>query len=273
MKRSFFAVDILFSGCTVSVLFSADFLGNCITADPHRHKHTKYELHYVEEGNLTLETEKTRLSCPRGHILIIPPSVEHLLYYTPQTKTRTFLFAIGKSEGAKSALLSAIFSKEPLLVKDSFGGLARLLSIKALFESEALGAEEHVRGEVTHFFADLSVAGLCGGQRQEPFFKENREEEIDAYISRYCLSPDCSCEGLAKHLNLSKRQTHRICIDYYGAPFRTLLYRTRMQIAKYRLEHLHVSVSELALQLGYSSSSAFSSAYKRYFGKAPTDKK
>lgn len=272
MQKSFFAVDILFSGTILPVLFSSDFLSNCITSDPRKHKHGKYELHYIENGSCVLETECGKTDCPAGHILIIPPNVEHLLRYTPKTKTRALLFT---SDGThtKSALLSELFTKTPTLVRDSFEGLSRLLCVCDMLEDRTLTAEEHVRGEMTRFFADLTTALLPQSQKRSVFFKENREEEIDAYISRHCLSPDCTCENLAKHLNLSKRQTHRICIYYYGVPFRTLLHRTRMEIAKYRLESSAASISELAEQLGYSSASAFSAAYKRYYGKAPTFQK
>ena len=272
LKQSFFTVDVLFSGTVLSVLFSGDFLENCITADPRMHKHTKYELHYIETGYCVLQTASVRTECSAGHILIIPPSVEHLLHYTPQTKTKTLLFTPGEL-GTKSTLLSALLTKTPLLIKDDFKGLSRLSCVRELFKMRELASEEHARGEMTRFFADLAAAILPQKQSCAFFFKENREEEIDAYISRNCLSSKCSCESLAKHLNLSIRQTHRICIEYYGVPFRTLLYRTRMDIAKYRLEHSGASVSELAEQIGYSSPSAFSAAYKRHFGKAPTSKK
>ena len=270
--KSFFALEVLFSGSTLSVLFSGDFLKNCITADPRAHKHGKYELHYIEEGGCILEAEGTYTECSAGHILIIPPSVEHLLRYTPSTRTKTFLFALGAG-GAKSGLLSALFTKAPLVVKDDFGGISLLLRVRELLEKRSLTSEDHIRGEMTHFFADLAFAILPCAEEPPFFFKENREEEIDAYISRNCLSPDCTCENLAKHLNLSIRQTHRICTECYGVPFRTLLYRTRMEIAKYRMESLDISVAELAEQLGYSSASAFSAAYKRHFGSAPTFKK
>ncbi len=275
MPQSFFSVDVLFSGTVLSVLFSKDFLENCITTDPRMHKHNKYELHYIETDCCVLQTAAVRTECCAGHVLIIPPGIQHLLHYTPQTKTKTLLFATDESgeTGTKSALLSALLTKEPLLIKDDFGGLSRLFCIKELFETHKLTSEEHVRGEMTRFFADLAAAILPKKQSGTLFFKENREEEIDAYISRNCLSPTCSCESLAKHLNLSIRQTHRICTEYYGVPFRTLLYRTRMDIAKYRLENSSASVAEIAEQIGYSSPSAFSAAYKRHFGKAPTSKK
>ena len=271
MLQTFFTVDVLFSGTTLSVLFSSDFSGNCLTADPHMHKHVKYEMQYVEEGNCVLKMKDKRITCAEGHIFIVPPFEEHLLEYTPGTKTRTLLFAPTKAP-AKDTLLDAICAQAPLPIKDNFGALERLLRIRKLIEERSIISEEKVRGEVTVFFAELAEAILPPGRKHKIFKKENRGEEIEAYLAQNCYSPNCTCDALAKRLNLSKRHTHRICIEHYGVPFRTLLHRTRMEIARFRLENTSISVTELAELLGYASVASFSAAYKRHFGKAPTDK-
>jgi len=43
----------------------------------------------------------------------------------------------------------------------------------------------------------------------------------------------------------------------------------RMRLAEYRLRSASISVSELALEVGYSSESAFSNAFKRVVGRSP----
>ncbi len=271
MAHTFFSVDVLFSGDTVSVLFSGDFASNCLTADPHMHKHSKYELQYVETGCCILKMKGESFTYTEGHIFIIPPSVEHLLEYVPGTRTRTLLFAPTKTP-AKDSLLFAICAKVPTPVEDRFGGHARLLRIKKLIEEHSFTAEEKVRGEMTVFLAELAEAILPPERSHNPLKKENRGEEIEAYLAQNCYSSSCSCANLAKWLNLSKRHTHRICLEHYGVPFRTLLHRTRMEIARFRLENTDISVTALAELLGYASVASFSAAYKRHYGKAPTDK-
>ena len=121
--------------------------------------------------------------------------------------------------------------------------------------------------------ADL--ARRCGSQNNpaEPEQEENRAEIIEAYLAHHKFDPHCSCSALAKEMHLSTRQVHRLCLQYFNAPFRELLTDMRMEIAAHRLRTTDVPVSVLATQIGYASIESFSAAYKRHFGKAPSQER
>ena len=265
MQRSFYSVDLLFSGTVFPVLFPDDFLKNCLTTDPRMHTHTKYELQYVEMGRCVFHTKGGDIDCGEGQLLIIPPNFAHLVRYAPQSTTRTLLFSVPQGFEA------AICVKEPCLIRDAFEARERLARVRCYLEEQPPHFEDYVRGEMTLLFASLSAELLPRQEDAALLDRENRAEEIATYIDRNCYYATCTCEKLAAHLGLSRRQTHRLCVDYYGAPFRTLLNRTRMEIARYRLDNSETSVTELAELLGYASTSSFSAAFKRYFGRSPTD--
>ncbi len=270
MRTRFYEVDLLFSEGTVNVLLSEDFEENCLSPDPHIHSHTKYELQYVISGRCELALEKSSIECPEEHILIIPPSTEHKIRARGDVKTKALLFTL--KGGADGAVIPALRVNAPVLVPDSLHMNERLFRIGELSIKKDTIAKECARGELTLFFAELaSLLSPSQTERQESC-GENRAEKISSYIYRECFSPDCSAEDLAARLHLSARQLHRLCIEYFGLPFRALLNRTRMEIAKYRLENTSVSVTDLAETLGYASLSSFSAAYKRHFGVSPKSK-
>jgi AraC-like DNA-binding protein len=56
----------------------------------------------------------------------------------------------------------------------------------------------------------------------------------------------------------------------YGLSMQEFLYETRMQKARLLLEETDFPIGHIAAQTGYSHPFAFSSAYKKYFGHAPS---
>lgn len=269
MRCFFYNLDVLFSGGKFSILLSKDFFTNSLTRDPRMHSHAKHELQFVESGRCVLHSDVTSLECEAGDILLIPAGIEHKIQYAEGTETRSFLFYPHK-DYKQDALFSALCVRRPALVRGYVGAKDRLFCIGRLLEEGTAPSDERARGELTLFLAELCDRLLPRGEACRPPHQENRAEEIENYIGACCYSPDCTCENLAKHLNLSKRQVHRLCIEYYGIPFRTLLHNSRMDIARHRLDSSHVSVTELAELLGYASAASFSAAYKRHFGKPPT---
>lgn len=71
------------------------------------------------------------------------------------------------------------------------------------------------------------------------------------YASDVCLA------DLAKVLHLSERQTERLVISYTGKPFRKALRDKRLEIASILTENTSLSLSEIALKVGYKSYAGF----------------
>ncbi len=269
MKPALLNLDLFFNGGKISLIFSKDYMENCLTKDPHLHAHTKYEMQYFEKGNGVFQTERDSVSCPAGSLLIVPPRIKHRICYQEETQSRTLLF-LPQQNDANDLVFSALCAKEPILLPDTFGAGERLLNARREMEIASTAFQERIRGEMTILFADLSAALLPKKPERASTKPENRAEEIEDYLGAHCYDPSCTCENLAALLHLSPRQVHRLCLAYYGVPFRTLLHQTRMEIARYRLENTDISVTELAELMGYASIASFSAAYKRYFGKSPT---
>lgn len=82
-------------------------------------------------------------------------------------------------------------------------------------------------------------------------------------------SGEVSIETIAIALNMSKRTLHRRLLDE-GLSFRSLLQDVRKKLVARYINEPRYSVTEIAFLLGYSDSSAFSRAFKSWFGMSLT---
>lgn len=81
---------------------------------------------------------------------------------------------------------------------------------------------------------------------------------------------DATRESTARHLGLSERSLNRR-LQEEGTSFRELLDRARFQVAQQLLLGTRMSVTSVALALGYAETSAFNHAFRRWCGQSPGD--
>ena len=75
-------------------------------------------------------------------------------------------------------------------------------------------------------------------------------------------------DQVARTLALSRRTLHRRLQDR-GLEFRALLQSARLQLARQYLQQRRLTLTEIALLLGYSEQSAFSRAFRHWSGESP----
>ena len=264
-----FHTQIRFPSGEVRVILDSDFFCNSLTKDPYPHSHPKYELHYILQGQCTLILDEERLDCFQGHFLLLPPHCTHRLVPNEQSvQTVSFLFSV--MPGFDGTLPVVSGCSYPRLICDDFDGQAHLMRIRKYLTEKGAAYCEKIQGEMTCLLAELCAALGNGAAVPTIDPEEDRAERISAYLAKHRFDSDCSCDALAKEMNLSVRQVHRLCVYYFNASFRDLLLKMRMETAAHRLRTTDVSVTQLASELGYSATASFSAAYKRYFGVAPT---
>ena len=78
-----------------------------------------------------------------------------------------------------------------------------------------------------------------------------------------------SLSELAKEVGLNIKKLKTEFKEFYGAPVFTFLLNYKMELAKNLLLEQQLNVNEIALQLGYSTSSHFIAAFKKKYGTTP----
>jgi AraC-like DNA-binding protein len=76
-------------------------------------------------------------------------------------------------------------------------------------------------------------------------------------------------DDVARTLNMSKRTLHRK-LNENRETFRSILVQVRKDLARYYVRKPDFSITEIAFLLGYADTSAFSRAFRSWFGHSPT---
>jgi AraC-like DNA-binding protein len=77
-------------------------------------------------------------------------------------------------------------------------------------------------------------------------------------------------DDMAEVLSMSKRTLHRKLREN-GTTFRSVLAQVRRELAERYVRDREFSITEIAFLLGYNDTSAFSRAFRCWFGRSPTD--
>jgi AraC-like DNA-binding protein len=99
--------------------------------------------------------------------------------------------------------------------------------------------------------------------------RKNIEHRVKAAIIEELPSGKVSQEIIAKALHMSIRNLQRK-LKNMNTSFRDILEETRRELAKQYIHNTDVSLNEVTFLLGFSESSSFSRAYKRWHGVTPS---
>lgn len=95
-------------------------------------------------------------------------------------------------------------------------------------------------------------------------------EELHQATVRALHEGQPTAANIAKRLHMSSRTLHRR-LDALGYVFRDFLKNIRKELVKEYLTDNQLSLSEIALLLGYSEQSAFSRAFVGWYGMTPSE--
>ncbi len=95
-----------------------------------------------------------------------------------------------------------------------------------------------------------------------------RISKLESYMSKNYMKK-ITLHDLAKHLNLSERQTLRCIRRFKRAGFSELLTDMRMSKAREMIETGSLSLNEVATAVGYSSYQGFYNAFVKKYGASP----
>jgi len=95
-------------------------------------------------------------------------------------------------------------------------------------------------------------------------------EFVQRYIRDHLTEP-LDCTTLAATAGFSLPHFHRLFLAQVGESPAAYIRRLRMERAGRKLRMGAIDIGEVALAAGYESHTAFSKAFKQYFGLAPSE--
>lgn len=93
-------------------------------------------------------------------------------------------------------------------------------------------------------------------------------DQVTELINRNLPKGKCSIDNIADLLSVHRRTLHRM-LKEQGTSFTELLEGVRKDIAIERLNNSDLTIIQLADYLGYADNSAFTRAFKRWYGTTP----
>ena len=97
------------------------------------------------------------------------------------------------------------------------------------------------------------------------------KKKLDTYITQNIQDPKLSVMDLAHYFHLSETSIRRHIKSITGQTPAAYIREIRLQLAKRKIEYNErSSISEIAHELGMSNLSHFTQAFKKRFGKLPS---
>ena len=105
-------------------------------------------------------------------------------------------------------------------------------------------------------------------QALNAFFPNDLSAQVRYLCSNLLTTGECSIEVVANALDMQPRTLQRK-LRAFGVSFRDLLQDVRLHRARQYLQNSNLSITDIALNLGYSETAVFSRNFKSWTGKSP----
>jgi len=222
----------------------------------HLHTHTAHQLLFASTGAMTVTSDRTSWMIPPGRAVLIPASVPHSIRMWGEVAMRSLYFPVNAPAPAFEANTCRVISVGPLL---------RELILRVA-ERAALDSRVAVEARLMSVVMDeLDAAHIEPLLLPLPSDVRARTAANDVLKNP---ADGVTAEALARRCGLSARTLERLFRAETGMRFG--LWRQKVRL----LESVRVlvgggSVTDAALESGYSSVSAYIAAFKQTFGCTP----
>lgn len=263
---------------------------------PWPHTHMEYEIHIPISSTYEIVTQTgSRFVMTPGKILIIPPGIYHnsqeITTYQKQKQIikMSFRFTILKSSKKNVSILydklcSALpsFATGPIML-DSPMDPSFFYSLWDEFYETLLFSKSMIENCFQRFWicffrlllSEEKTSSIV--QKEDAILKYNdtqsgRRDKIDYFLDEKRFSPIKKNE-IAEQLKISPRQLSRFFKREFGKTFSEFLAEKRIRTAIRLMETTNTSIDCISEMVGYSSLSAFYTAFKKKTGMTPKEYK
>ena len=264
-----------YNGCRIQLFkIFADTLDTVVQM--HSHAKNGYEIHYIASGTGVLETDKNRYDIKKNSLYVTGPNVLHKQFSNsndPVFEISVYLKILGNIDDTSIHF----FASKPFWIGKCSPQLRKIFN-QLVLENEKTGLwRESVLSsltlqmivEMTRLYYPDNASALLPPEDED--LNENRSWILDTLLLEDCSK--VTLNDFARGMGVSPRQAERIIKDYYGSSFKKLRYESKMAMAASFLEGEDISIVDCAARCGYSSTSSFTTAFKRKFKISPAEYK
>lgn len=245
------------------------------------HWHQAMEIIMPLEKNYTVECCKQKFELREGDIIMIFPYCLHTLYAPPAGKRIIFQPDITALKELKQvSSINAMFSPVVLITPEespSIYASVRSLLLEIMLEYQQ-GTSFMELSIISKVLAIFSLLGRYRTENVKPFdVTKGKQEEytekfifISHYITDHCTE-DLNLDDIADFAGFSKFHFSRLFKQFTGQSFYQFLSHKRIELAEVYLADAKYSITDVALNSGFTSISSFIRMFKQIKGCTPTE--
>lgn len=280
-KYDFFCFQIF--GNDVTFIFDYYFLNEQFAPRvPLTHYHEMWELYCITKGSIRLQTKNQVYDIGEKQFMFIPPYTEHcIISHEEGTVHLSIRIFISKDATGSQDIVNQLLNTRPFCPMNlSEVAISDLMRIQKYYveykqsERNNIWYVPKISSCSMHFFAEL-LSGLdCNSvsfHEEEKSYQKFFSPMLIEVLMEHESESKLSVSALAKNLNYSVEQMHRIVKQRFGKSFRTLLYEIRAKKAKAYLTQTELSINRIAEILGFKSTKNFNASFKSAEGVTPTE--
>ena len=246
----------------------------CRSFPSHSHSSNSWEIHYISAGKGTVTLNHVPYPVGPSTLFITGPHVEHSQFPDPEDPMAEYCVYLKFDSRNRPLIqeqnpefLNHFFLTEQFLGQDR-QNLNTLMN--ALFEE----LENKQAGYRTVLEALLCQLLVFTVRNLETPKNPEASPESSLADRNYLIIEECflyeyrdlTLEQLASRLGLSQRQTERLLQKHYGKTFLQKKSEAKMAAARLLLKNPANKITDISIQLGYSSVEHFSAAFRQYYG-------
>lgn len=244
------------------------------------HMHPSFELFYVWKGEVQIKTDDRIYNIGEKQAALIEPSCYHQTFTLPDTEKFNVHFSLFRTRHIENKdvyrELSMAFSGVGIYhIKDASDIGDKIAFLRDIRTRECFCREERLKAELTKLILSLYDIMLPRiNQDDKVNFRSecglNYRYEIDSILARN-YAKDIDLNFISKELYLSPKRVSVLIKTLYGKNFREVRTEMRIQVAKQLLKESELTVSQVAIKVGYSSQRGFLMAFERMTGYTPSE--
>ncbi len=228
-----------------------------------QHNHADYEINYVHAGQCIMVVDGKNLPLRSGDCVVIEPGFQHNFIVSGTQPCQIMQFEFRLPDGARPV-------QNPQRLKLSH--CADVLdSLRHLYTYHKQGGSSYCQKlfalEAEKLFVLLSMHLETAQTAQQPCGAPQLKE-IMAYLDAHYDEP-FNLESLAARHHITSRYMRKLFIQQMGFSATEYITTLRMEKAKDLLKNTTATISDIALQVGYSSLPYFSSMFKKRIQLTP----
>jgi AraC family transcriptional regulator len=230
-----------------------------------------YERGVRRDGNTHVEgLAQSALRDCRGKMVFVPAGCEYYEWQEPRTLPRVAYLYLDPARLAAESQPSTM-SIEPLLFFEDGALWDTASKLVALIEKSGSDNEHYAEAlcvVLMHELTRLNAGIGCAKARAQGGLAAWRQQKIVDYIGEHLAAP-IPLATLAQVVHLSPNYFCRAFKQSFGMPPQRYQIIQRIERAKTLLAG-HASVTDIGFTVGYSETSAFSTAFRRVTGLSPS---